>query len=246
VRFLIISDCHANWTALEAVLADAEGKYDQAVCCGDLVGYNPDPGAVLDWTREHCVSVVRGNHDKVISGIDSLDWFNEVAQIAARWTIDQLTQEQLEYLRGLPMGPLVLEDFMIWHGSPRDEDEYLTAAREAAAAFEALQKGPGFFGHTHLQGTFFSKQWKMGALPAVPKSETEVAIELEPDLLYLINPGSVGQPRDSDPRAAYGIYDTTQKVVFLRRVPYAIEETAARIKQAGLPEVLAQRLFYGF
>lgn len=87
MRFLIISDSHANWHALEAVLADAEGKYDQIVCCGDLVGYNPEPGAVVDWTRENCTAVVRGNHDKVVSGIDSLEWFNDAAKIAARWTV---------------------------------------------------------------------------------------------------------------------------------------------------------------
>ena len=246
MRFLILSDPHANWQALEKVLEDAEGKYDQIVCCGDLVGYNPEPGRVVDWTRKHCASVVRGNHDKVISGIDSLEWFNEVAQVAARWTMSQLSDGQISYLHELPMGPAKLEHFLIWHGSLRDEDEYVTGAREAAPAFESLELPLGFFGHTHLQGVFFSKQRRLHALPAVPKAVDEIAFQLEPDVLYLVNPGSVGQPRDGDPRAAYALYDSGQKAVFLRRVIYPIEATAEAIKAAGLPDVLAQRLFFGF
>jgi len=246
VRFLIISDAHANRHALEAVLADAEGRYDQVVCCGDLVGYNASPGAVLDWTKEHCSSVVRGNHDKVVAGIESLEWFNEVAQTAARWTEAALDDEQLRYLGDLPTGPVRLEHFHMWHGSPRDEDEYVTGGREAAPAFEQLELPLGFFGHTHLQGIFFSKQRRLGVVPAVPKKTSEVAVELAPDVLYLVNPGSVGQPRDGDPRAAYALYDTDARVVFLRRVSYPVEAAAEEIKRAGLPEVLAQRLFYGF
>ena len=246
MRFLIISDTHANWPALETVLADAAGKYDQIVCCGDLVGYNPDPGRVAEWTRANTICVVRGNHDKVVAGIDSLEWFNEVAQVAARWTIEQLNEDQLGYLRSLPAGPVKLEHFHIWHGSPRDEDEYVTGAHEALPAFDALELPLAFFGHTHLQGIFFSKHRRLGAAGGVPKKESEIAIELEPDVLYIVNPGSVGQPRDGDPRAAYALYDSEQKVVTLRRVAYPIEKTAAAIHSAGLPEVLAQRLAYGF
>jgi len=216
------------------------------VCCGDLVGYNASPGTVLDWTKEHCSSVVRGNHDKVVAGIESLEWFNEVAQTAARWTEAALDDEQLRYLGDLPTGPVRLEHFHMWHGSPRDEDEYVTGAREAAPAFEQLELPLGFFGHTHLQGIFFSKQRRLGVVPAVPKKTSEVAVELAPDVLYLVNPGSVGQPRDGDPRAAYALYDTDPRVVFLRRVSYPVEAAAEEIKRAGLPEVLAQRLFYGF
>ena len=246
MRFLILSDPHANWPALETVLADAQGRYEHVVCCGDLVGYNPDPGRVIDWIRQNTLCVVRGNHDKVVAGIDSLEWFNEVAQVAARWTTAQLTEDQLDYLRELPAGPAKLEHFHVWHGSPRDEDEYVTGGREAAAAFEAIEHPLAFFGHTHLQGVFLSKQRRLGAFAAVPKNEHEIAIELEPDVLYLVNPGSVGQPRDGDPRAAYAIYDSTQNVVYLRRVAYPIEATASAIIAAGLPDVLAQRLAYGF
>ena len=227
-------------------MADAAGRYDQIVCCGDLVGYNGAPGEVLEWTSKHCSAVIRGNHDKVVCGIESLDWFNEVAQTAARWTTEQLSDEQLRYLRELPAGPVRLEHFHIWHGSPRDEDEYVTGASEAAPAFDFLERPLAFFGHTHVQGAFFAKQRWLGAKRGVPADTNEIAIELEPDVLYLVNPGSVGQPRDGDPRAAYALYDSEQRVVFLRRVPYPISVTAEAIKSAGLPALLAQRLFYGF
>ena len=246
MRFLVISDIHANWQALESVMADAEGKYDQIVCCGDLVGYNAAPGEVLEWTSKHCTSVIRGNHDKVVCGIENLDWFNEVAQTAARWTTEQLSDEQLRYLRELQAGPVRLENFHIWHGSPRDEDEYVTGVSEAAPAFDFLERPLAFFGHTHVQGAFFAKQRWLGAKRAVPADTNEVAIELEPDVLYLVNPGSVGQPRDGDPRAGYALYDAEQRVVFLRRVRYPISVAAEAIKSAGLPPMLAQRLFYGF
>jgi predicted phosphodiesterase len=245
VQFLILSDPHANWHALEAVLADAEGKYDQIICCGDLVGYNPEPGKVLEWTREHSTSVIRGNHDKVVAGLEDLEWFNEVAQSAARWTINQLDSEQTGYLRELPMGPLTLEHFHICHGSPRDEDEYITTAREAAECFPHFELPLAFFGHTHLQGGFFARAGRVGTLPAVRATDSELAWQVEPDTIYMVNPGSVGQPRDGDPRAAYATYDSERQIVSLRRVVYPIAKTADEIKAAGLPDVLAFRLFQG-
>lgn len=245
VRFLIVSDLHANWHALKAVLADAKENFEQIVCCGDLVGYNPHPSRVLDWTRANCASVIRGNHDKVVAGIEDLEWFNDIAQVAARWTIAKLKPEQLGYLRELPMGPLALEYFQIFHGSPRDEDEYVTTVLEATPCFAHFERPLAFFGHTHMQGGFISKRGRVSALAQVGKSETESAIELEADYLYMVNPGSVGQPRDGDPRAAYAIFDPERNLVLLRRVEYPIEKTSDEIKKAGLPDVLAFRLFRG-
>ncbi len=246
MQFLIVSDLHANWHALEAVLADAEGRYQQVVCCGDVVGYNPNPARVLDWTRAHCTPVIRGNHDKAVAGVDSLEWFNDVAKASALWTIGELDAEQLGYLRALPEGPSRLPEFQIWHGSPVDEDEYLSSPQEAAPRFQNLDAPLAFFGHTHLQGGFFSKYGRVGNIPQVPKKRNEITIELEPDVLYMFNPGSVGQPRDRDPRAAYAIYDSEKGTVELRRVEYPVKETAAEIKEAGLPDVLGLRLFVGF
>lgn len=245
MRFLILSDTHANWIALETVLADAKDPYDQIVCCGDLVGYNAEPARVLEWTRAHSAHTIRGNHDKVVAGFESLEWFNDVAQAAARWTIDQLHAEQIDYLKKLPKGPLPLEHFEVWHGSPRDEDEYIANSREAMPCFPFLTMPLAFFGHTHLQGGFFQRHGRVGTIPQVPAKEREAVFEIEPDTLYVVNPGSVGQPRDNDPRAGYALYDSEQKTVTLRRVRYPIEKAADKIREAHLPEVLAFRLGQG-
>jgi len=245
LRVLVLTDLHANWAALEAVLEDAEGKYEQIICCGDLVGYNPDPEPVIEWVRSHCASVIRGNHDKVVAGIEGLDWFNDVAQAAALWTRARLSEDQLAYLRSLPQGPVTLEHFQIWHGSPRDEDEYVTNPREAAPCFAFVQMPLAFFGHTHLQGAFFSKYRRIGTVPPVPGNSDEAVIQLDPDTVFMVNPGSVGQPRDGDSRAAYAIFDSEQNYVALRRTEYPVQRTADRICRAGLPDVLAQRLLAG-
>ncbi|MFL6353039.1 MAG: metallophosphoesterase family protein [Bryobacteraceae bacterium] len=245
MQFLIVSDIHANWHALEAVLAHADGKFQQIICCGDIVGYNPRPADVLEWTRAHCAHVIRGNHDKVVAGIDDIEWFNEVAQVAALWTREQLGGDQVEYLRELQMGPLKLEHFHFWHGSPLDEDEYVTMPREATPCFAAFELPLAFFGHTHLQGGFFRKHRRTGPIMAVPMEHQGRIVALERDTCYMVNPGSIGQPRDGDPRAAYAIFDSEQNTVALRRAEYPIQKTAEEILKAGLPEVLALRLFQG-
>jgi len=118
VRYLILSDLHANLEALEAVLNASAGLYDQTICCGDLVGYGADPNAVADWVREHCPLVVRGNHDRASTGQEDLEWFNPVARAAAVWTLETLSPENSAYIRDLPRGPLVMEGFEVVHGSP--------------------------------------------------------------------------------------------------------------------------------
>ena len=132
------------------------------------------------------------------------------------------------------------------HGSPQDEDQYITNAREATACFARLELPLAFFGHTHLQGGFFSKYGRIAAIPQVPRRERESTIALEADIVYMINPGAVGQPRDGDPRAAYAVFDSDQRLVTLRRVAYPVQKMAEDIRKAGLPEVLAFRLFQGF
>lgn len=245
MQFLILSDIHANWHALEAVLRDAKGKYQEAVCCGDLVGYNPQPDRVTRWVRENCTQVIRGNHDKVVAGIEELEWFNEVAQVAVKWTIAHMEEAGRAYLRDLPKGPVKGEHFQMWHGSVMDEDEYIASVREAAPHFEQFDLPLAFFGHTHLQGGFFATHGRVGLLPLVGEGERERTIEMEPDVLYMVNPGSVGQPRDGDPRAAYAIYDSEKKLLHLRRTEYPVEKTATEIQRAGLPDVLGIRLFHG-
>ncbi len=245
MRILILSDIHANIYALEAVLEDAEGQYDQIICCGDLVGYNPHPDQVAEWVQKNCPVVIRGNHDKVVAGLENLEWFNEVARTAAIWTMRSMEPETLAYLKALKHGPAETEYFEICHGSPRDEDEYMTNATEAAPCFSSLTGNLLFFGHTHLQGGFAHTRNKILIIPAVRKKECELIFQLAVDTQYMVNPGSVGQPRDGDSRAAYAIYEADSKVVTLRRVAYPLMKTIADIRAAGLPDILGMRLLQG-
>jgi len=157
VRYLILSDIHANWEALQAVLRDAQGDYDEILCCGDLVGYGADPNLVVDWARQRAKLVVRGNHDKACTGLDDLEWFNPVARSAATWTIASLTPDNLSYLRDLPKGPVVLDSFQILHGSPLDEDDYLVSNFAVTQIVPYLERQVSFFGHTHIQGGFLCR-----------------------------------------------------------------------------------------
>lgn len=245
MRYLILSDIHSNWEALEAVLADARRDYDEALCCGDLVGYGADPNRVLEWARAALRLVVRGNHDKASAGLEDLDWFNPIARSAAEWTAAALTPENLEYLRSLPKGPVALDSFQILHGSPLDEDEYLLTPSEAAQEAPYLDREISFFGHTHYQGGFFCHRNGVRRIPQLLPDESRAVLALEHNAAYLINPGSTGQPRDGDPRAAYVIYVPEDRTVEYRRVAYDIARAQAKIRAAGLPEILADRLEFG-
>jgi predicted phosphodiesterase len=238
LRYLILSDIHANLVALDAVLRDAAGKYDEIVNCGDIVGYGPKPNEVVEWCREHTPTVVRGNHDKACVGLEDLEWFNPDARASAVWTNQELTAENREYLRALPKGPREVSGFDIVHGSPVDEDEYLLNIPEVNYAAPYLTDAVTFFGHTHVQGAFFIH--RNGT-----KRLTKPVIDVENDVLYLVNPGSVGQPRDGDPRAAYAIYEKEARIISFHRAEYNIELTQLDILRAGLPEILAYRLQVG-
>jgi predicted phosphodiesterase len=245
VRYLLISDLHGNREALESVLEDAAGAFEQIVCCGDLVGYGPDPNAVLDWARGSLATVIRGNHDRACCGLADLEWFNETAQAASRWTAAQLTAENRAWLRALPSGPVGVNGFMVAHGSPLDEDEYIASLADAANVFDYLETSITFFGHTHLQGGFVWAGGRRAEIPRPRAWETETRFHPEPDGIYLINPGSTGQPRDRDARAAYAIYDSDAGDVWLRRTPYDYESVRRKIERAGLPPALGRRLALG-
>ncbi len=244
MRYLILSDIHGNWEALDAVVTHARGAYDAVVCCGDLVGYCAEPDAVIDWVRAHVGVVVRGNHDKACAGLVDLEWFNPVARAAAEWTGRALTPANLEYLRKLPQGPAVVGSFQVLHGSPLDEDEYLVSAFEVMQIQNYLGKRVSFFGHTHLQGGFICHSNGVRPLGG-PWPSKETTLELDPDTWYLLNPGSVGQPRDGDPRAAYVLYDPEARLVQYRRVAYDVGAAQRKVRAAGLPEILALRLETG-
>jgi len=245
VRYLIVSDLHSNWQALEAVVREAAGGYDQALCCGDLVGYGADPNLVVDWVRASCAVVVRGNHDKVSTGQEDLEWFNPVARKSALWTQENLTPANIEYIRALPKGPVLLDGFQVLHGSPFDEDEYVMAAGEASQAFGYLESRLAFFGHTHVQGGFIWNQSRVETILATSARRRRQEMKIDAECGYLVNPGSVGQPRDSDPRAAYALYDSSARTVVYGRVAYDVAAAQKKIREAGLPPILADRLGKG-
>ena len=245
MRYLILSDLHANLESLEAVVEHAAGKYDQVLCCGDLIGYGADPNAVTEWVREHAASVVRGNHDKAAVGLDDLEWFNPVARAAAVWTHRELTPENADYIRALPRGPLALDGFQMVHGSPLDEDEYILGASDASLVFGYLETALTFFGHTHLQGGFIWNHARVETIGKTPAEEERQTLELDPDCAYMINPGSVGQPRDGDARAAYVLYNPEESFLIFYRLPYDVRKAQEKILRAGLPPLLADRLAVG-
>lgn len=250
MRVLVISDIHSNVEALEACLSAAP-RYDLVVNLGDIVGYGANPNEAVQRARELGGYVVRGNHDKAASGIMDLTDFNPLAGMAALWTRNQLTPENLEWLRQLPQGPIrvpELADAQFVHGSPIDEDEYLVTPNDAVESLLAVPVPVTFFGHSHVQGAFSSQTGEEGSLRPVYASVGQaesVDWILEEGTHYLINPGSVGQPRDGDWRAGFAIFDSGAKTVSFHRVPYDLKTAQERIRAANLPPRLATRLATG-
>ncbi|HEY1677916.1 MAG TPA: metallophosphoesterase family protein [Candidatus Sulfotelmatobacter sp.] len=250
MRILLLSDIHANLEALDACLANAP-SFDMVVNLGDIVGYGASPNEVTDRSRQLGKVFVRGNHDKAATGVMDLNDFNPMAAAAALWTRNELTPENLEWLRVLPQGPVAVPDFpemQLVHGSPNDEDEYVVSLGDALAPLITLTMPLTFFGHTHLQGGFFANGSSAdGFRPeyrTVGQAES-IALQLKKSARYLINPGSVGQPRDGDWRAAFALYDTGDQVVHFHRTPYNLKQAQDRIFAANLPARLATRLASG-
>ena len=254
MRLLLLSDIHANLEALEACLTVAPA-HDLIMNLGDIVGYNASPNEVCERVRELGGTVVRGNHDRACTGLLSMSEFNLMAALSARWTQEKLEPEHLNWLRALPQGPLYCKqapgaEFV--HGSPRDEDEYVLNSSIANADFRLPgHAGRIFFGHTHLQGGFVCDDGKVKPVALVYPAAEEVVtftLRLEPGKRYLINPGSVGQPRDGDCRAAFALYEAevegTGSVTYYR-AQYDVESAQQRILDANLPERLAHRLALG-
>lgn len=245
MRYLILSDIHANWEALQAVLASAKDRYDQIVCLGDIVGYGADPNAVTDWVREHVPQVIRGNHDKACCGLEDTITFNPVARRAAEWTMGTLRADNREYLKSLAQGPLEVDaGFLMVHGSILDEDEYLIDPYDALFQFPHAEGRLVFFGHTHVQGGFLLWNAKSPAEAAQTNSRGAV-LRIVPGRTQLINPGSVGQPRDFVWQAGYAIYDTETQAVDFQRCEYDLATAQKKIRDAGLPPALADRLALG-
>lgn len=247
MRYLILSDMHANWDAFAAVLRRARRKrFDAVLVLGDLVGYGGAPNQVVEAVRDLGPRLfrVRGNHDKVVAGIDNGANFNQTALTAAQWTTGRLTPGNLRYVRDLPQGPLQVEEGVaICHGSPLDEDTYVFSDVDAYEIFSHYSVPVVFFGHTHIPSLFSLEGRRPIGVTALRGDGGTIL--LQPEGRYLINPGSIGQPRDRDPRASYMTYDSKRRVVRWYRIPYPIAEAQKRIRKAGLPNNLADRLAVG-
>ena len=250
MRILLLSDIHSNLEALEACLAAAP-SHDAVVNLGDIVGYGASPNEVTARARELGGTFVRGNHDKVVAGLDDVESFNPVAGLAALWNRGQLTPENMDWLRALPQGPVSIAELpgvQFVHGAPQDEDQYVVTLQEAILPLAESEIGVTFFGHTHIQGLFFLRNGiAEGANPEYASIGNSDIFDfaLETGASYMINPGSVGQPRDGDWRAAFAVFDSESRVVTFCRVPYDLRIAQEKIIAANLPQRLATRLAAG-
>jgi len=245
MRYLVLSDIHSNLEALEASVQRAErAGYDRVLCCGDVVGYGPDPAEVMDRLEGLQAACVRGNHDRVSCGLDEPTNFNTHARQAVYWTRSQLPAAYRERLAALPLGPMPIETAQLVHGSIADEDEYLVTDDDAAANLQIADPHVTFYGHTHEAIVFALLEDTLSI--SVPRygSDGSASIPIS-GIKLLVNPGSVGQPRDGDWRASFLIWDSATGRLEFYRVPYALEVTQAKMRKAGLPEFLAYRLGLG-
>ena len=245
MRVALLSDIHSNLAALEAVLAAVHAEGIDAVWnMGDLVGYGPDPDSVVSAMQDEAASCVMGNHDAAALELIPIDGFNELAQASSRWTVANISDATRRFLAAMPRIE-VDGDFSRCHGTLRDPIwEYLDPREAAAAHFDAQSTPFSIVGHTHHQ--MLVTRSAVGETNAlVPWDDETHALNAADGMLSCINPGSVGQPRDGDPRACYALLDTTACTVAFHRVAYDIAATQQRMQAAGLPEALASRLSTG-
>jgi diadenosine tetraphosphatase ApaH/serine/threonine PP2A family protein phosphatase len=241
MRYAVLGDIHANLEALQAVLAHIKGQdVDELVCTGDVVGYGADPAACLELVSDACRYVVQGNHDEMAASDDHPHNFNAWAEEAVLWTRRQLTADKRLWLNALPLTTRPEPDLLLVHGSPASPERwyYLELLVYAREAFGAAADAVCFFGHTH-------RPWLYRLQDNAIAGEHLEVCDLDPQARYLFNPGSVGQPRDRDPRAAYAVYDTEARRVELHRVAYDVDTAMKKIRDAGLPGYLASRLGSG-
>ena len=257
MTYLVISDIHANLEALEATLR-AAGSYDRVLVLGDVVGYGADPNAAIDRVRAlPTARIIRGNHDKVGAGVENAEGFNRLARQAIEWTAAALTAENRAWLAALPQGPAIVDDLTeMCHGTPFDEDMYVFDDMDALRSLHTMRRPLCLFGHTHVPAVFSHRE--PGPTDGYPRARTGRELDVTAPVLgssfrldlgaqsrYLVNCGAVGQPRDGDARAAYGLLDTDARSLTIVRTPYDIAAAQAKIVTAGLPEVFAQRLSIG-
>jgi predicted phosphodiesterase len=243
MRILVMSDIHANYTALEAVLKDA-GTVDETWCLGDLVGYGPDPNAVVEEVQDiPNLTCLLGNHDVAVTGKMPFETFNGDARRSLMHHEKVLTATNIDYMRALPSSTVTRGDATLAHGSPRDPLwEYILNSLTARLNFDHFETPWCFVGHSHIQSIFALDE----STDKVTLEQTRPGVPINLHRKLILNPGSVGQPRDRDPRAAYAIYDTDAKVWTPCRVEYDIADVQKRIRESGLPEKHAARLAEGW
>jgi diadenosine tetraphosphatase ApaH/serine/threonine PP2A family protein phosphatase len=240
VRYAILSDVHGNLEALRAVLDDCAGRADAVLCLGDTVGYGADPLACVELLAERAQVSVGGNHEHAVSGRLGMSWFNRYARAAAEWTQERLDEDHRAYLGALPLLSEV-GDATLVHASPAQPEEwdYLMTAEDGFAAFPFFTTRWCFVGHSHVPGA-----WSLGS--AGPEHHPgSVSLQSERGRRYIVNVGSVGQPRDRDPRAAYAVWDADAGWIRIHRVAYDVATARRKIVEAGLPRLLADRLAAG-
>jgi len=240
LRYAIVSDIHANLEAAHAALAKIdEIGADQIVCLGDVVGYNANPNECCDLLRSRDIPTVCGNHDAVACGLEEPWGFNPVALSAAMWTRDTLREDNLKWLRELP-DVQKFDSFLAVHGSPANRNSYLFTWQDIIPHIPYVEEQDCtlcFFGHTHSPG-IFSKD-------GMYSLDDNSSFVLGNGKLFFVNPGSVGQPRDGDPRCSFGLLDTETKEYKLVRLNYPVKQAADKVTSEGLPAFLAERLFLG-
>jgi predicted phosphodiesterase len=249
MKYLVLSDIHSNLEALTAVLRRVRRKrFDRVMVLGDLVGYGADPNPTVDRIRKlKRMTIIRGNHDKVCSGVESGEMFNKIALESARWTEEKLLPRHRKWLAALPKGPATVDGVLsISHGTPLDEDAYIFGEIEALNMFQYFDTPVCFFGHSHFPVLFgLDDEALTTHIPHTNGNSDTFRVKLRRDSRYLINPGSIGQPRDGDNRASFGIFDDKKWTMTIHRVAYAYEKTQEKIRAAGLPAPLADRLALG-
>jgi putative phosphoesterase len=244
MKYLIFSDIHSNLEAFEKMLSLKKvQEVDKFLFLGDLVGYGADPNKVIQIFKDiKNVYSIRGNHDKVISQLESSSLFNPVAAFSAEWSKLQITAENMRVLLNLKKGPQIVDHFItICHGSTFDEDYYVFSMFEAIESLKFMKTSIGFFGHTHFPIIYLLRNEEIDIVPL----NNNTKIRLDPNTRYLINPGSIGQPRDKDSKPSFIIYDSSKRVIQFIRYTYNIKKAQKKIREAGLPEILASRLESG-
>jgi predicted phosphodiesterase len=247
MRYFILSDIHSNVEALEACVQRAkQAGYDAVFCCGDIVGYGPNPIEAIDGVRALNAVTIRGNHDRVAAGLDEAGQFNPHARHAVYWTRAVLPDSYRHYLASLPVGPLeIAPTAQLVHGALTHEDDYIFTEADAEENFDLTDKSLTFFGHSHFP-VVFSSNGKGAVMQATSYEFDEfIAVKCEAGRKLLVNPGSVGQPRDGDVRASFAIWDADRVRIEFYRVEYDVKRTQERMRAADLSSYLIDRLAHG-